>query len=210
MGEPQLGFWRGPDGAEYILRNSDDYLLTSYTAMWARILQRTIGINRVIEVGANIGTNLDALSWLRPGINAVACEPNAVACDQLRRKGYKVIEKPVEQINTTMHDLDPADLVFTRGVLIHIPPEDLIPVMMKMAALTDRYIVLAEYYSPQLREIPYRGRDKMLWANDFAGMMMQVDSTLELIDYGFVYRRDPNFPQDDVTWFLLERRVPKP
>jgi spore coat polysaccharide biosynthesis protein SpsF len=26
------------------------------------------------------------------------------------------------------------------------------------------------------------------------------------VDYGFAYRRDPNFPQDDITWFLLEKR----
>ena len=24
-------------------------------------------------------------------------------------------------------------------------------------------------------------------------------------DYGFVYRNDPLFPQDDLTWFLLEK-----
>jgi spore coat polysaccharide biosynthesis protein SpsF len=27
-----------------------------------------------------------------------------------------------------------------------------------------------------------------------------------LVDYGFAYHRDPNFPQDDITWFLLEKR----
>jgi len=29
---------------------------------------------------------------------------------------------------------------------------------------------------------------------------------LQLVDYGFSYRRDPNFPQDDITWFLMEKR----
>jgi hypothetical protein len=28
---------------------------------------------------------------------------------------------------------------------------------------------------------------------------------LRLVDYGFVYRRDPAHPQDDLTWFLLEK-----
>jgi hypothetical protein len=27
---------------------------------------------------------------------------------------------------------------------------------------------------------------------------------LSLVEYGFVYHRDP-FPQDDLTWFLLEK-----
>ena len=29
---------------------------------------------------------------------------------------------------------------------------------------------------------------------------------MRLVDYGFVYRRDPNFPQDDITWFLMEKQ----
>jgi len=28
---------------------------------------------------------------------------------------------------------------------------------------------------------------------------------MQLVDYGFAYRRDPNFPQDDITWFLMEK-----
>ena len=27
---------------------------------------------------------------------------------------------------------------------------------------------------------------------------------LYLVDYGFVYHRDNNFKQDDITWFLLK------
>jgi len=29
---------------------------------------------------------------------------------------------------------------------------------------------------------------------------------LRLCAYGFEYHRDPNFPADDTTWFLLEKR----
>jgi hypothetical protein len=29
---------------------------------------------------------------------------------------------------------------------------------------------------------------------------------MRLVDYGFIYRRDPNFPLDDANWFLLEKR----
>ena len=25
-------------------------------------------------------------------------------------------------------------------------------------------------------------------------------------DYGFAYKRDPKFPQDDITWFLMEKK----
>jgi spore coat polysaccharide biosynthesis protein SpsF len=36
--------------------------------------------------------------------------------------------------------------------------------------------------------------------------MMDQHPELALVDYGFAYRRDPNFPQDDVSWFLMEKR----
>ena len=35
--------------------------------------------------------------------------------------------------------------------------------------------------------------------------MLDQYHNLHLVDYGFVYHRDHNFPQDDLTWFLLEK-----
>ena len=37
--------------------------------------------------------------------------------------------------------------------------------------------------------------------------MLDRYSDLKLVDYGFVYRRDPNFRQDDATWFLMEKSL---
>jgi len=34
---------------------------------------------------------------------------------------------------------------------------------------------------------------------------MDIYKDCKLIDYGFSYRRDPAFPQDDITWFLIEK-----
>ena len=31
--------------------------------------------------------------------------------------------------------------------------------------------------------------------------------SFRLVDYGFVYHRDSNFPKDDITWFLLQKIV---
>jgi spore coat polysaccharide biosynthesis protein SpsF len=53
--------------------------------------------------------------------------------------------------------------------------------------------------------IPYRGNEDRLFKRDFAGEMLNKYSDLSLVDYGFSYRKDPIFPQDDITWFLLEK-----
>ena len=67
-------------------------------------------------------------------------------------------------------------------------------------------MLVAEYYNPVPVSIAYRGHTDRLFKRDFAGEIMERHPELRLIDYGFCYRRDPAFPQDDISWFLMERR----
>ena len=70
-----------------------------------------------------------------------------------------------------------------------------------------RYVLVAEYYNPSPVAIPYRGHDDRLFKRDFAGELLERYDDLRLVDYGFVYHRDPVFPLDDITWFLLEKHA---
>jgi len=97
-------------------------------------------------------------------------------------------------------------LVLIKGVLIHINPDALNQVYDKLAQATGAYLLVAEYYSPQPVAIPYRGHTDRLFKRDFAGEMLERHPEFSLVDYGFVYRKDPSFPQDDVSWFLLRKR----
>ena len=67
-----------------------------------------------------------------------------------------------------------------------------------------RYILIAEYYSPQPSKIVYRGNKNKLFKRDFAGELID-EYKLNLVDYGFFYNRDNLTPQDDINWFLLEK-----
>jgi hypothetical protein len=53
--------------------------------------------------------------------------------------------------------------------------------------------------------VNYRGNTDRLFKRDFAGEMLDRFKDLRLLDYGFSYHRDNNFPQDDINWFLLEK-----
>ena len=53
--------------------------------------------------------------------------------------------------------------------------------------------------------VNYRGNSDRLFKRDFAGELMDR-YPLRLIAYGFSYHRDNYFPQDDSTWFLLEKK----
>ena len=70
-----------------------------------------------------------------------------------------------------------------------------------------RYLLVAEYYNPSPVTIPYRGHENRLFKRDFAGEILEKYPSMTLIDYGFAYRNDPSFPQDDITWFLLEKKI---
>lgn len=199
----QEAFWAGNFGTEYIQRNQGDALLASNLAFFTKALHRTKGIKTCIEFGANIGMNLKALKLLHPGLDAHAIEINADAAHELA----KVIP-PIQVHNQSILDFFATqqwDLTLIKGVLIHLNPEVLLQVYDKLFSACGRYLLVAEYYNPAPVAISYRGHSDRLFKRDFAGEMMDRHPELKLVDYGFAYRRDPNFPQDDITWFLMEK-----
>ena len=99
-----------------------------------------------------------------------------------------------------------SDFVLIKGVLIHINPDFLSDVYGKLYRASNRYICLVEYYNPTPVQVTYRGHEGKLFKRDFAGELMDQYPDLRLVDYGFTYHRDVNFPADDATWFLLEKK----
>lgn len=200
----QEAFWAGEFGTEYIQRNQGDALLASNLDFFAKALRAARGVKTCIEFGANIGMNLKALKLLHPTQEQHGIEINADAALQLAQ----VI--PAEHVHqTSILDFQPGqtwDLVLIKGVLIHINPDELPQVYDKLVGSSSRYLLVAEYYNPAPVAIPYRGHTDRLFKRDFAGEIMERYLQMQLVDYGFVYRRDPNFPQDDITWFLMEKR----
>lgn len=200
----QEAFWAGEFGTEYIQRNQGDALLASNLDFFAKALRATRDVHSCLEFGANIGMNLKALKLLHPSQEQFGIEINAEAAQQL---SAIIPAKHVYQ--TSILDFEPAhtwNLVLIKGVLIHMNPDVLNQVYDKLVASTDRYLLVAEYYNPAPVAIPYRGHTDRLFKRDFAGEIMERHPSMQLVDYGFAYRRDPNFPQDDITWFLMEKR----
>jgi pseudaminic acid biosynthesis-associated methylase len=200
----QEAFWAGDFGTEYIQRNQGDALLASNLAFFSKALHQAKNIKTCIEFGANIGMNLKALKLLYPSIDAHAIEINEDAAQEL---GKVLSENQIH--NQSILDFSASrqwDLTLIKGVLIHLNPEVLPLVYDKLFATCGRYMLVAEYYNPSPVTIPYRGHSDRLFKRDFAGEILDRYSQLKLVDYGFVYRRDVNFPQDDVTWFLMEKK----
>ena len=200
----QESFWAGEFGTAYIDRNKGDRLLAANLDFFSKALRGTRGIHSCMEFGANIGMNLRALKLLHPGLEQHGIEINAEAAKQL---GALISTDHV--FDGSIFDYRPAqifDLVLIKGVLIHINPSELPTVYNQLYKCTGKYLMVAEYYNPSPVAIPYRGHSDRLFKRDFAGELLDTYPDLSLLDYGFVYRRDPSFPQDDITWFLMEKR----
>lgn len=201
----QEAFWAGDFGHEYWQRNAaSPNTLASTRGVFARMLARAGTIESAIEFGANIGLNLTALEELLPGAKLVGVELSAEAAQIARER------VPRATIHTaSMLSFEPAekyDLVFTKGVLIHINPDALPRVYDLMYRTSRRYVMVCEYYSPTPTAIQYRGHSDRLFKRDFAGELMDRHADLQLVDYGFFYHRDAHFPQGDLNWFLMEKR----
>ena len=198
----QENFWSTDFGNDYPSRNEGEKMISSNLALFSKIFKNCPEVQSVAELGCNIGLNLIALNRINK---------------QLKLRGYEINEKAAktaneediaEIVNTTVVEaLDASttfDLTFTKGVLIHINPEMLHAVYQNLYDLSDRYILVCEYYNPSPVSIDYRGNKDRLFKRDFAGELINMYG-LKLVDYGFNYQHDPYITNDDTTWFLLEK-----
>jgi pseudaminic acid biosynthesis-associated methylase len=200
----QENFWAGEFGSEYIGRNASEQLLASNLNFFSSALKRAGKVSSVIEFGANIGMNLRAMRLLYPELKMCAVEINPDAASQLARS---IGSDNVYCGSIFDYRIDKTfDLALIKGVLIHINPAMLEATYAKLYEASHRHILVCEYYNPSPVAIPYRGHADRLFKRDFAGEMLDKYTDLSLIDYGFSYRRDVAYPQDDITWFLLERK----
>lgn len=196
-------FWQGEFGDEYISRNNSDKLLESNRNLFEKILAHTADIESILELGCNIGLNLEAIKSLKPELQLSGVEINVKAADIAQQLGIGPIYR-----TTILKDMDVPnkyDLTFTKGVLIHINPGKLSEAYENLVNYSKKYILICEYYNPQPVSIPYRGHNDKLFKRDFANELIKTFD-LELIEYGFVYHGDNSYPQDDLTWFLLKKK----
>jgi len=197
-------FWAGEFGTRYTSRNQSNNLLASNIAFFSRSLRAARKPANCIEFGANLGMNLRSLKSLFPDQLQFGLEINPEAADKLRNflPSDNVIEMSILDFVPTQT----FDLVLVKGFLIHINSEVLPQVYEILYKSMGHYLLLCEYYNPTPVKIPYRDHDDRMFKRDFCGEVLDRYTDLKLRDYGFVYRRDPNFPQDDITWFLLEKQ----
>jgi len=202
---PQEEFWAKEFGNSYIARNQSAGLLAANTVLFADILNALDTVPQTfLEIGANIGMNIKAIQTFLPDAEFTGIEINEMASKELAKTGCQVVESSVIDANIQKK----FDFVFTKGVLIHLSPDQLPMTYRRMYEWSKRFILIAEYYSPTPVAISYRGNADRLFKRDFAGEFLDTFPDLILRNYGFAYHRS-KYPQDDINWFLLEKTTDK-
>ena len=197
-------FWTDDYAEDYRSKNSEfDNELGRKG--WQKILEKADLVEKTyLEIGCNIGRNLDQLNLLDPNLKASAIEINSKALEFVRSRHALVNSYcgPAQEANFSRASFE---LVFTCGVLIHVPPVDLLDVMKKMYEWSSKYIVIAEYFNRTPVSIEYQGRPDLLFKRDF-GSMFADNFEVSLVNYGFLWGRIFDAAGfDDVTWWLFEK-----
>lgn len=159
---------------------------------------------RILEVGSNIGNQLNLLSQM--GFeNLYGIEINSMAIETSNRQNLGL---PIHVIKGDALDIpfkkDFFEMVYTSGVLIHINPENIKKVLDEIFRCSKKYIWGFEYYSPNdYVEIEYYGKRGLLWKTDFKKLYLENFPQLKLIKEDYYSYNENNELIDQM--FLLEK-----
>ena len=203
----QLARWRGDIGDEYSKKHDPrEDRIQACTQVWSRMLKSTAGSppRSILEVGANRGINLRAISRL-PQAELFGLEPNASARQCLVEDQVMPVSNILDGSASDISLPDASvEMAFTFGVLIHIAPDDLLAACREIHRVSSKYIICAEYFSKHPETITYRGESELLFKRDFGSFWLENFTDLEVVDYGFHWQ--PVTEMDDVTWWLMRKR----
>ena len=191
----QLKTWKGKFGDDYTDRNVVNWRVRQ--PVFARLLEG-LDIDNVLEVGCNRGHNLVALRGL--GYSVVGTEPNQKAREIAWDNELLVYPGGAQCL---WYGNEAHDLVFTCGVLIHVPPESLPTALFEIHRVSGRYIMAIEYFAEEEVMIPYRGHDDLLWKRDFGKLYREQFPDLYLICVGELSVEEFG---DEMTYWVFEKR----
>lgn len=189
--------WTGEFGDAYTRRQPDTS--NARQQIWRMLLPRHCV--SVLEVGANVGANLEAIAQFRD-IDLYATEPNELARRQLNDSDL-CVQVTNDTADALRFDDNAVDLVFTCGVLIHVPPDKLAASLKEIHRVAHHWIIVGEYFAPQEEMIPYRGHDNALWRRDYGSLLLDQFPDLHCNSCLFTWKRMTGL--DNLTFWVFEK-----
>jgi pseudaminic acid biosynthesis-associated methylase len=198
-------FWQKIYGEKYIKKNSLFDLKLGIEA-WKLMLKKIKKkkLDSILECGCNIGKNLSILEKIYKKTKLSVIEINKKALF-LALKNHDIFSYNNGSIKNSNFKYK-FDLVFTCGVLIHIPPNELNINLNKIYNLSKKYILIVEYFNPTPVSIVYQKKKNLLFKNDFGKIFIE-NHNVKIIDNGFLWSHlygKAGF--GDLNWWLFEKK----
>ena len=121
-----------------------------------------LGAKKILEAGCNIGNNLCSFP-----------SDSEVFGIDMNEKALEIAKSKFPSFNFKQGSLTKIpfednyfDLVFTRGVLIHIHPDDVNNTMRELLRVSKKWIFNLEYFGEDNKMIKWKRGDEMLWYRD--------------------------------------------
>jgi hypothetical protein len=203
--------WFGKHGFRYIIHHLDENWERTRLPIWETLLSLIPQTSSACEFGANIGANLKAIRRLRPDIVLAGIELNPIAVELLREENFAAKQGSIADTDLG----EQFDLVFSRGVLIHIKPADLSRVLRNMAAHSRRYVLIYENFSEQMHSLDryaktvakttgLESEGYQFWG-DFSQEFKSIFPEWTVVGTGVDLRIGQAPAEGDLHWTIFER-----
>ena len=206
----QESAWGGKHGFRYVVHHLSEDWKATRVPLWKNLLTFVPDVQSVAEFGCNIGANLKALREIRPDLDLAGVEINRFAVEVLKRE--RVSEVNLGSVGT--YDFGRKfDLVFTRGVLIHIAPDDLPNVLANMERHAKKYVLIWENYDEAMHNMPWydkrvgdgkAGVNYQFW-RDFAGEFHKQFPNWTVLASGVGLEEKSTRKHGDLVWTIFRR-----
>ena len=121
-----------------------------------------LGAKAVLEAGCNIGNNL---SGFPSYFDVHGIDMNKKALNRARLR-YPTFHFDEGSIAKMPYNDSQFDLVFTRGVLIHINQNDMPSAVKELFRVSRKWIINLEYFGEDGQMIKWKRGDNLLWYRD--------------------------------------------
>jgi len=142
---------------EYTDQNRSKIDKAQYNFIYHLVL--SLGAKRICEAGCNIGNNLNGFP-IDYKVNGF--DMNKHALEEAKKKYPNFIFKEGNLKKIPFED-KAFDLVFTRGVLIHIPNSDLDEALIELLRISKKWIFNLEYFGEDGDMIKWKRGNDLLW-----------------------------------------------
>lgn len=209
--------WEGKFGEEYTNRN-----IMSPIAL-NKLYSKIYGITRIslnaeffskaafdkdptelkfLEVGCNVGNQLNMVRELDyNNLWGIDISEHALKIAR-QRSDFNIVNGNALDIPFKDNFFD---MVFTSGLLIHIPPHKIHTVLDEIYRCSSKYIWGFEYYYPsEIKETKYRNEDNLMWKANYPKLFLDRFDNLKLVHKKLIKYKDNN--NVDVMYLLKKTK----